>query len=119
MLTDEEVLAGTFRTKFLYTIPRPVVFKTLANSLRRNGELYLELFCANPDHPVFQGEPEAALAAMRIERVRRISARCEAHKLRKCRRANDKTCPHKCPHALDHEHQSSCFNKPEVCGVCE
>lgn len=120
MQTDEQVLRSVFKTANLFQVPRPILFKTLINSLRRNGELYLELFCANPDHPVFRGEPESMLAPMRLERMRRAGTAAEKYKLRKCKRAIDKSCPFKdCPHAKDHERQNSCLTKPKNCGGCE
>lgn len=44
-----------------------------ANWRRAVAVLEVELFCANPDHPLFRDVPEERLAELRRERIRRTS----------------------------------------------
>jgi hypothetical protein len=118
-MTDTEVLSKVFLSADLFRIPRPVLLKTLASSIRKNGALYLELFCADPQHPIFIKEQENTLAPMRLERLRRFRTTQEHFKTRQCTRAKDKTCPHKCGHHKPHQRNASCKEKAETCGECE
>jgi hypothetical protein len=119
-MNDADILANIFGTREFFRVPRPLLLKTLANSLRKNGELYLELFCADPQHTIFLGEPEGRLASMRLERVRRAYVAAEHFKDRQCTRAKDKSCPHKCGHHKPHQRTAACMKKAsEKCGACE
>jgi len=118
-MNDTEILSMVFNSKDICYISRPALLKTIANSVRRSGDLYLELFCADPQHPIFQNEPETTLAPMRLERLRRFQVMQEHFKPRQCARAKNKTCPHKCGHHKPHQRNASCKEKAETCGECE
>jgi hypothetical protein len=129
MQTDQEILSVAFKTRDFYKIPRPLLLKTLANSMRRSGRLYLDLFCANPSHPIFANEPEEILAPLRVERIRRIATEAEKYKEVKkvvCKNAFSALCAlarpnnEACPHLFKHEHNEFCDCQPKMkCRRCE
>ena len=48
--------------------------------IKITGYLFVEMFHENPDHGIFKGIPESALAAFRLARVNRIAERIKPWK---------------------------------------
>jgi hypothetical protein len=70
---DEKLVLSLFGAKDLGYVSKPALVRAVAGHHRYANKLLLELFCANPDHAMFEGVNEVVLAPMRSERMKRMA----------------------------------------------
>ncbi len=54
-------------------ISKPMLARAVEDLFEKLQQTRVELFCADPHHPYFNGLPEKKLAPMRLERVARMT----------------------------------------------
>lgn len=54
-------------------VSKPILVKCLTSLNKERNVLYCELFCENPNHPLFGGLSEVQLAPLRLERISRLA----------------------------------------------